>query len=254
LSARGRRTDSNTAETSVWIPTVDALRRRLYPDVLQRDPVANLVSRLTSVVQPSHRVLDLGAGAGERNAYSLKGKVRQIIGIDLDRRVTRNPLVDSGLRADIYALPFQSGSFDVVFSVYVFEHVDRPSELLEEIARVLRPGGICLVLTPNIFHYVTLLSRLTPTAFHQWVNKHRGRASEDTFPTRYRLNSRSALTQQVTAAGMDVVAIDAIEVQPNYLTFSPIAYLCGAVYERVVNASDSLSSMRVNLIGHFKKR
>ncbi len=236
-----------------WMPTVASLRRRCYPDGIQRDPVARFVNRLNAIVKPGHRVLDLGAGAGELNAYALKGRVRQIVGVDLDPRVSANPLLDAGLSADIYALPFRDGSFDVVFSIYVFEHVDRPRALAAEIARVLRPGGVCLALTPNLYHYVTLLSRLTPTAFHKWVNERRGRASDDTFPTCYRLNSRRVLNRRFSAAGLDTVAIDAIEVQPNYLTFSPVAYAAGVAYERIVNATDLLSSFRVNLIGLFRK-
>lgn len=236
-----------------WLPHVSSLQHRFYPDAVKRDPVATFMRRVEAAVEPGHRVLDLGAGAGAMNGYALKGFVRQIVGIDLDPRVSLNPLLDAGLRADFYALPFRTGSFDVVFSVYVVEHVARPDALAAEIARVLRPGGMCLVLTPNLFHYVTLMSRLTPTTFHRWVNQRRGRALDDTFPTSYRLNSRRALGRHFRAAGLEVVAIDSIEVQPNYLTFHPIAYACGVGYERLVNATDLLSGLRVNLIGSFRK-
>lgn len=235
------------------MPTVASLRRRFYPDAVRRDPVATFVRRVDTIVKPRHRVLDLGAGAGELNAHSLKGRVRQIVGVDVDPRVSANPLLDAGLNADIYALPFRDGSFDVVFSIYVFEHVDRPRALAVEIARVLRPGGVCLALTPNLYHYVTLLSRLTPTAFHKWVNERRGRASDDTFPTCYRLNSRLAISRHFSAAGLETVAIDAIEVQPNYLSFSAFTYALGIAYERLVNATDLGSALRVNLIGLFRK-
>jgi SAM-dependent methyltransferase len=236
-----------------WMPTVASLRRRFYPDVVQRDPVARFVNRLDTIVKPGDRVLDIGAGAGELNAYALKGRVRQIVGVDLDPRVSTNPLLDSGLSADIYSLPFRDGSFDVVFSIYVFEHVDQPRALASEIARVLKPGGRCLTLTPNTFHYVTLLSRLTPTSFHKLVNERRGRASDDTFPTCYKLNSRRALTRHFSAAGLDTVAIDAIEVQPNYLSFSALSYALGIAYERLVNATAHGELLRVNLIGLFRK-
>jgi SAM-dependent methyltransferase len=235
------------------LPTVTSLRRRFYPDAVSRDPVARFVNRLDTIVKPGHRVLDIGAGAGELNAYALKGRVRQIVGVDLDPRVSANPLLDAGLSADIYALPFRDNSFDVVFSIYVLEHVNSPARLTAEIARVLRPGGVCLFLTPNVFHYVTMASRLTPTSFHRWANERRGRASDDTFPTCYQLNSRRALERHFSAAGLHTVAIEAIEVQPNYLTFSPLAYLLGVGYERMVNATELLSAFRVNLIGLFRK-
>jgi SAM-dependent methyltransferase len=232
---------------------VRALRRRFYPDSVRCDPVALFVERLYSVVASTDRVLDVGAGAGELNAYALKGRVRQIVGIDLDPRVVANPLLDAGLSADIYALPFRDASFDVVFSIYVLEHIDRPHALTSEIGRVLRPGGVCLVLTPNIFHYVTLASRFTPTAFHRWVNERRGRGSNDTFPTCYQLNSHRALRRHFGEAGLETVAIDAIEVAPNYLTFSATSFLLGIGYERLVNSTRLFSSIRVNLVGVFRK-
>jgi len=122
-----------------------------------------------------------------------------------------------------------------------------------EIGRVLRPGGVCLMLTPNILHYVTLCSRLTPTPVHKWINAKRGRPAEDTFPAVYRLNSRRALSDQFNDAGLERVSIDLIEVQPNYLTFSSLSYVLGVGYERLVNATELLSPFRVNLIAVFRK-
>jgi SAM-dependent methyltransferase len=253
MNTRDIRTAPLPADAQSWLPTVASLRRRFYPDAIARDPVAVFVQRLDRAVKPGDRVLDLGAGAGELSHYRLKRRVRQLVGVDLDPRVGQNPLLDAGIGADIYALPFRDNSFDVVFSIYVLEHVDRPSALAAEVARVLRPGGRCIFLTPNVYHYVTLLSRLTPTSFHRWVNERRGRASDDTFPTCYRLNSRGALRHHFRQAGLKTVAIDAIEVQPNYLTFHPLAYAAGIGFERCVNATSALSSLRVNLIGTFEK-
>lgn len=233
--------------------SVAALRQRFYPNRLRRDPVAAFVHRVERIVKPTDRVLDLGAGAGELNSYALRGRVRQIVGVDLDPRVVANPLLDAGVPADIYRLPFQDATFDVVFAIYVLEHVDRPAQLAAEIQRVLRPGGVCLVLTPNLLHYVTMVSRFTPTWFHRWVNQRRGRAAEDTFPTCYQLNSPRALKRHFGAAGLATVAIDAIEVQPNYLTFNALTYAAGIVYERLVNATELCAALRVNLIGLFEK-
>jgi SAM-dependent methyltransferase len=243
----------NVNEARSWLPTVRALRERFYPDVVQRDPVAVFVQRLERSVKPTDDVLDLGAGAGELNTHALKGRVHRLVGVDVDPRVGINPLLDAGIRADIGMLPFRDCSFDIVFSIYVLEHVNGPGKLAAEIGRVLRPGGVCLMLTPNILHYVTLLSQLTPARFHKWINARRGRPPEDTFPTLYLLNSRRALDDHFTGAGFERVSIDLIEVQPNYLTFSALSYALGVGYERLVNATELLSPFRVNLIAVFKK-
>src|SRR4029079_13822018 len=114
---------------------------------------------------------------------------------------------------------FPDGTFDLVFSIYVLEHIPDPRAFAGEMRRLLRPGGIFMALTQNLYHYVSMISALTPEGFHKWVNLKRGRAEEDTFPTFYRLNTRSALTRHFTAAGFEFVSLETIEVQPSYLLF-----------------------------------
>ena len=202
---------------------------------------------------PFARVLDIGAGAGERNAYAFRSRCRQMVGVDLDPRVETNPLLDLGVVSDAARLPFESDSFDVAFSIYVLEHVADPAAFAREVHRVLRPGGVFLALTPNRWHYVAAVSALTPHRFHEWVSRRRGRADADTFPTYYRLNSRRALLGHFAAAGFVDARVRTIEVQPNYLLFSLPSFLAGAAYERMVNASEIFSDLRVNLIAEFRK-
>lgn len=223
---------------------------RLYPSILSRDPVAVLLSALDSYVRPDSDVLDLGAGAG-RNRYDLKGRVRSIVGVDLDPRVAHNPLLDRGVVAKTGPLPFEDNSFDLVFSIYVLEHVNNPAELVEEIRRVLRPGGIFLALTPNRYHYVSLIASVTPTTFHKWLNKRRGREIEDTFPTVYQMNTRGVL-RRYFARGFECVRLETFEVAPNYLRFWTPAFLLGALYERIVNRFGWLAPFRVNILCAFR--
>ncbi len=46
-------------------------------------------------------------------------------------------------------LPLQDGAFDVIESMDVIEHVDAPADYLADLVRVLAPGGLILVVTPN---------------------------------------------------------------------------------------------------------
>lgn len=221
---------------------------RLYRDPLTRDPVARFYLTLSRHLNPSFRVLDLGAGAGEENPYRLKDRVGTLIGIDRDPRVGRNPLLESGVIGDGGALPFRDNSFDLAFSIYVLEHIVRPRRLAGELRRILRPGGVFLALTPSRFHYVSLIAACTPTGFHRWINRKRGRKDQDTFPTQYKLNSRRQLTREFGDEDFELVEFDTFEVQPNYLTFSTPSFLLGALYERLVNRCDFLASLRVNFI------
>jgi ubiquinone/menaquinone biosynthesis C-methylase UbiE len=69
--------------------------------------------------------------------------------------------------ADPVALPYDDGAFDAVLSCGVLEHVSDPDRSLEEIRRVLRPGGTfyCFKL-PNRFSYLEWIARLAHLYHH----------------------------------------------------------------------------------------
>ncbi len=103
------------------------------------------------------RVLDLGCGTGYGIA-SLAGVATQAVGVDVAAEAidfaTRTYGSDGAeyhLVADPsrVQLPFAAGSFDVVLSFQVIEHLERRAAYLAEAARVLAPGGVLLLATPD---------------------------------------------------------------------------------------------------------
>jgi demethylmenaquinone methyltransferase/2-methoxy-6-polyprenyl-1,4-benzoquinol methylase len=87
---------------------------------------------------PLGRILDLGGGTGAANP--LFGD-RLVTALDpspemLAHNDAANRCVGVGEK-----LPFRDGSFDAVFSAYVFRNLDSVEETLGEVSRVLRPGG-----------------------------------------------------------------------------------------------------------------
>lgn len=170
---------------------------RLYSERRERDAVVQFIDRIQSVIRAEMTLLDIGAGAGSLNQYAFRGKCREIIGIDMDNRVEDNPLLDRGIVADASEIPLPDQTVDLAFSIYVLEHIEDPMSFLREVSRVLKPGGQFWFMTPNKYHYVPIIARLTGTVFHKWVNKKRGRDEDDTFPTFYKMNSRRDLSKLV---------------------------------------------------------
>lgn len=87
---------------------------------------------------PRGRLLDLGSGTGA--AAPVLGEF-DVVGLDPEAAMLSiNPM---GQKVVGYGecLPFPDGSFDAVFSAYVFRNLTSVDETLAEIARVLRPGG-----------------------------------------------------------------------------------------------------------------
>ena len=97
-------------------------------------------------LQGRARVLDVGCGEGQiaRLAVAACGATLAV-GID----PTRSQVVEAQIRGGgpLYArsfaapLPFASGSFDAVVACLVFEHIDDAQAAIDEVARVLAPGG-----------------------------------------------------------------------------------------------------------------
>lgn len=96
------------------------------------------------------RVLDVGCGNGERLDL-LKQLGWAVKGTDLDQKAVEAAR-QKGLDADcgeLAALAYPAESFDAVILSHVIEHVPHPVDLLAECARVLKPGGRVVMLTPN---------------------------------------------------------------------------------------------------------
>ena len=226
---------------------------KLYPTGASRCPVHTFVEQVGHHVRPEMTVLDIGAGAGERSVYDFRGKCHEMVGVDLDPRVVENPLLDRGKVCTATEIPLPDNSVDLAFSIYVCEHVEDPTLFMQEVSRVLKPGGQFLSLAPNRVHYVPLIASLTPTSFHKWVNRKRGRDDDDTFPTFYRLNSTRTFRKHASSAGLSDVQTESVEVCPNYLRFALPFFLVGAAYERLVNSSQLFARFRVNFIFSCRK-
>lgn len=227
--------------------------RRFYPGVTDNWDDALLRDRILSALHPQHLVLDLGTGAGFVQQIDFRGHAARICGVDLDPRVVENPLLDEGRVADAGRIPYPDGTFDVAFADNVMEHVEAVDSVLTEVRRVLKPGDRFLFKTPIRRHYMPLIARLTPHWFHQFVNRLRGLAVVDTFPTRYRANTMEAIHRLADAAGFQVERLERVESRPEYLRMTVPTYLAGVLYERFVNRFDRLEAFRILIIAELRK-
>ena len=96
------------------------------------------------------RVLDIGCGRGNNTLHFLDSD-NTAVGMDLQpsliadfRSRTESPAV----MGDACCLPFRDQCFDVVCFSEVIEHLEKPQDALNEIARVVKPGGFIIVSIP----------------------------------------------------------------------------------------------------------
>jgi SAM-dependent methyltransferase len=97
-------------------------------------------------------VLEAGFGEGY-GADLLAGVARRVIGVDYDESAVahvhaRYPRVEAS-QGNLARLPLPEASVDVVVNFQVIEHLWDQSQFIAECRRVLRPGGLLLISTPN---------------------------------------------------------------------------------------------------------
>lgn len=99
--------------------------------------------------------LDVGCGTGYGASYLRRKGARLVVCGDISRDVleyadahySRDGLYFVCL--DATSLPFPSGSFEVIVSVEIIEHLKEYKRYLSECERVLKPGGVFICTTPN---------------------------------------------------------------------------------------------------------
>jgi SAM-dependent methyltransferase len=134
--------------------------RYYYTPVLGRIFSARLQIGLDLLQGHCHRLLEIGYGSGLL-IPTLARVSDEIYGVDLlaEPPGLRRQLTNLGItntkelvQADVAALPFAEGFFDVVVAFSILEHLKRDelAKALAELARVLPPGGRLLVGCPAV--------------------------------------------------------------------------------------------------------
>lgn len=109
-------------------------------------------------------VLEVGVGVGTDHINWLRAGARAV-GIDLTAAgvsLTRERAALEGLHANVFvadaeALPFESGAFDVVYSYGVLHHTPDTKRAVQEVHRILKPGGVAKVM---IYHRPSIVGFL----------------------------------------------------------------------------------------------
>jgi SAM-dependent methyltransferase len=164
-------------------------RRRLFAREISR-------ARLSTMA----RVLDVGTSTGTNLRMLRDLGFADVEGLDLSQEAIRY-CAEKALgvvhEGDICAMPFPDGSFNLVLSTDVIEHVSDDRLALSEVARVLKPGGVAIITVPAFQKLYGLQDR---------VAHHRRRYH------------KQDLVQKIRAAGLEIGSVYYF----NYLLFVPI--------------------------------
>jgi ubiquinone/menaquinone biosynthesis C-methylase UbiE len=197
--------------------------------VLREQKARSIAERLIPVVGDlsAKDMLDVGTGSGTIASYFV-GRVRHLESVDVvDERVDH----DFPFRQiESEHLPFDSESFDVVVSNHVIEHTDDQQLHLQEIARVMRPGGVCYLAAPNRYaliepHFrLPLLAWLSPALRDAYVRLAGKGQRYDVQPvTNKRLRSlATSAGLLITELSTDVATRELMKHSPVDLSFAAV--------------------------------
>jgi SAM-dependent methyltransferase len=188
----------------------------------------------------------LDAGCGTDAPLTRKfSELIPTVGIDLCQVLPEDLRVVTG---DLANMPFRDGSFSLIFSRSVFEHLTDPDQVLREFHRVLRPNGVCVILTPNRFDYSSVVAAMTPQWFHEWFVKRLYRsASYDTFPTVYRANTPGFFRSIARGTTWRIKRIAGVRHYPVNLGFSRFLFRIGILYDWII-ARIGLTALQPSLL------
>ncbi|MEI6222412.1 MAG: class I SAM-dependent methyltransferase [bacterium] len=123
----------------------------------QQKKIQSVVGIANILDKKKLKILEIGCGTGQYTRHLAQNyRNNKIIAID----ISRNMLNIAGeyceelsnvefVKGSVYALPFEENSVDAIFGFYILHHLDL-GLTCKEVYRVLRPGGVCCFVEPNI--------------------------------------------------------------------------------------------------------
>jgi 2-polyprenyl-3-methyl-5-hydroxy-6-metoxy-1,4-benzoquinol methylase len=187
LDAEARHRHYNSGESSriEYYLDVEAADRRSFGEVLDR---------AERMVPGKGELLDIGPNVGTCLALARERGWR-VRGIEINAEAARHCREARGLDVITGTLQpetYPEGRFDVVLMGDVIEHVASPTYLMLTVARMLRPGGVALVSTPDIAGWVARLLQVKPVEHLHYFDP-------------------STMGRLVRQAGLEVVGIEPLD-------------------------------------------
>lgn len=157
-----RRQASHFDHSSTFSPASTILRKAgfKYHYTLKDKLIAEAIGGIG--INPDSRVLDVGCGRGElldriRTSYNALCYGVDVSPKSLEEATNRSDPDLNLARSDGRQLPFADGSFDLITSLDVLEHIDSADKALREMTRVVRPGGRIILYAVSSENKFTLI-------------------------------------------------------------------------------------------------
>jgi len=205
---------------------------------MQTPAERQLITELKEIVShnPEARLLNIGAAKSlviEQALYEDGRQPFHCDRLDIENSQVTHPVVENCYQASVEAMTdVRSGFYDAAFANYVLEHVANLSAAVLEISRILKPGGLFVLSTPNPAAPEFKLSHHTPLWFHQLI-KGEGDGKR-AYETVYAYKNIADLIKIFEAHGFHCLRIMRISFTEGYLYRFPVINVLSRIYDKVV--------------------
>lgn len=221
-----------------------------------------LLLKKTGLTNFSGKVIDLGCGDGGILKYIGKQfPDTQLYGADLSKTGVALAKKNKGVKAKVVdfdqKLPYKSNFFNFILNQEVIEHLQDPDSFMEEMYRVLKPGGSLILTTPNLlawFQRALCVIGIVPT-FHEVSKRNRQfglgplkKVITNTQPVGHiHVFTPAALTDMLTTYGFEVVKVAGARVPHRFP--QPV----GAIYNGLDTVFQHLPSLASDTVVWVRK-
>ncbi|MBA7650813.1 Ubiquinone biosynthesis O-methyltransferase [subsurface metagenome] len=223
------------------------------------DRVKKLLKIISSL--SAEKFLDIGCGDGTLTLLLGQAvKAKEMYGVDMSLPATKQA-INKGVKArqlniESDNLPFEGDYFDLILCGEVVEHLFEPVNLLREIYRVLKRGGVLIITTPNLGSWYNRLSLLSghqpfgtaaslecPRAGKPLFTAHQGKTGMGDWGGEHiRVITLAALKYLLKFCNFEILAV-----RGSYVSYkgSNFAYRLIRLIDRMTSLSPSLATWMV---------
>jgi SAM-dependent methyltransferase len=228
---------------------------KYLPVIKKFDPDYQFSWQISTAIieeQIEHRpyLLDIGA----RDNIRLKIHHQAAFGVGLDLETEGEVYSDDHncfCLGTAYQVPMRDSSFDFVTSRFTFEHLQYPQQALAEIARVLKPGGICLLETTNKYNPLILAARMIPFFIKKIIFQRIFKENPSgTYKTYYQINTPKAFRN--VAAQVKNMKLERLYLINDIITESKILFTISFGLYKLMKLF-GLNSLYGNILAVFRK-
>lgn len=133
----------------------------------------------------SSKILDAGCGInawptrGMRKKYTIEGIDGELDAVNFCKKHYSGKYI----HGDLYKMPYKNNSFDAVTMREVIEHFIKPEIAVKEVYRILKPGGVFVLTTPN---YDSVKLKVIENTYNRFFGGHCKPYRDDVHPSKFK--------------------------------------------------------------------